>query len=121
MSIEIKQVGITEQKERTWGRVYVDYVENGINKFAFKNWIYFKEENFIGDGSFENESAYTWFDSRKVIHNYEDVLDGLHDRMSLTSSNHKSDYGTPSKILLKLIQDLDGGFGNDIGGRRGWY
>ena len=121
-NITIKQVGITEQKERTWGRVYVDYSEDGEDKFAFKNWLKFAEKTFEGDGSFETEPAYTTFDSKRIVEDFEDVLDGLHDRLVLTTnSKYTKDYGTPSKILFKLIQDLDAGLAKDISERRGWY
>ena len=121
MSIEIKQVGITLMKERTWGRVYVDYTENGQDKFIFRNYLNFDKKNFSGLGSFEHEPAYTWFDSEETTTEYEAVLEGEYDNLHLTPSNHKIKHGTPSKLLRSLLSDLDQGFLDDIDKRRGWY
>ena len=119
MGVEIKKVGITEGKQATWGRVFVDYCEKGENKFAFRNWVKFEELNYHGDGSFECEAAYTWFDSKKVTNDIESVIEGEYDHLSLTSSKYKEQYGTPSKILLSLLEDIDNGFTDDIKNRRG--
>ena len=121
MAIEIKQVGITEAKAATWGRVYIDYIEDGEKKFAFKNWIKFKESNFEGGGSFLNEPAYTFFDKSETTVEFMSVLEGEYDFMFLTQSKYKSDYGTPSKILKRLINDIDEGLMEDINKRRGWF
>ncbi|AEA43695.1 hypothetical protein [Fluviicola taffensis] len=121
MAIEIIQIGITEAQESTWGRVYIDYKEDGVYKFAFKNWIKFEERNFDGNGSFGTEPAYTWFKSRKVTTDYMAVLEGEYDNLFLTADRYKSDYGTPSKILIRLINDLDRGLMEDINNRRGWF
>lgn len=121
MAIEIKQIGITEAKDATWGRVFMDYTENGENKFAFKNWIRFNEKNFHGNDSFTMEPAFTWFDKREVTDDYMAVLEGEYDFMFLTPTKYKNDYGTPSKILKRLIADIDSGLMEDISKRRGWY
>ena len=52
MGIEIKQIGITEAKGATWGRVFVDYIENNETKFAFKNWIKFVSKKVKKDVSY---------------------------------------------------------------------
>jgi hypothetical protein len=49
------------------------------------------------------------------------ILEGEYDFMFLTPSKYKAEYGTPSKILKRLIKDLDEGFMEDINQRRGWY
>lgn len=121
MGIEIKQIGITEAKGATWGRVFVDYIENNETKFAFKNWIKFEEKNFNGSGTFEAEPAYTTFVSKETTDDYMSVLEGEYDNLFLTPDKYKEQYGTPSKILMKLIQDLDNGLMEDIKKRRGWY
>lgn len=121
MAIEIIQIGITEAKEATWGRVFIDYKENGEYKFAFKNWIKFEERNFNGNGSFGTEPAFTWFNKREITSDYMSVLEGEYDFMFLTPAKYKSNYGTPSKILRKLISDLDKGLMEDINSRRGWF
>lgn len=121
MAIEIKQVGITEAKASTWGRVFIDYSENGVERFAFKNWIKFDEKNFDGAGSFKQGPAYTWFDKNESTPDYMAVLEGEYDFMFLTPAKYKADYGTPSKILMRLINDLDKGLMEDINRRRGWF
>lgn len=121
MAIEIEQIGITEAKESTWGRVFIDYTQDGQQKFAFKNWIKFAERNFDGVGSFENESAYTWFDKKETTEDYMAVLEGESDFKTLTPTKYKSSFGTPSKILKSLIKDLDAGLMEDINNRRGWF
>ena len=121
MAIEIKQIGITEAKAATWGRVFIDYIEEGEQKFAFKNWIKFEERNFDGSGSFENESAYTWFDKKETTEDYMSVLEGEYDFKFLTPAKYKLSYGTPSKILKRLIRDIDAGLMEDINNRRGWF
>ncbi|WP_306642379.1 hypothetical protein [Sanyastnella coralliicola] len=122
MSIEIIQIGISEQKDRTWGRVYIDYSEDGENKFIFRNYLKFEKKNFSGDGSFENEVAYTWFDSMETTMDYMAVLEGEYDTMRLTSNpKYRLLYGTPSKLLKSLIEDLDNNLMDDINKRRGWY
>lgn len=121
MAIEIVQIGITEAKESTWGRVFIDYKENGEYKFAFKNWVKFDEHNYNGQGSFGTEPAFTWFASRQVTTDYMAVLEGEYDNLYLTPSHHRSNYGTPSKILLNLLAELDKGLVEDINKRRGWF
>ena len=119
MEVEIKKIGITEGKQATWGRVFVDYCEKGENKFAFRNWLKFEELNYLGEGSFEDEAAYTWFDSKKVTNNVESVIEGEYDYLSLTSSKYKEQYGTPSKILESLLNDIENGLVDDVKNRRG--
>lgn len=118
--IEIKQVGVTVMQEITWGRVYVDYVENGKAKFIFKNWIYFQEKTFTGNGSFEDEPAFAWFNNSRIS-DYKTVLNGDLDNMRLTPLNHRSSYGTPSKILKLLLDEIGKNGGLDVSSRRGWY
>ena len=120
--IEIKQVGITEQKEKTWGRIYIDYIEDGAQKFAFRNYLYFEKRNFKGSDSFTTDPAYTWFNSKELVEDYMTVLEGEYDNKKLTlNSSHKGQYGTPSKLLASLIKDIDNGLWDDIVNRRGWY
>ena len=119
--IDILKIGITEAKDSTWGRVFIDYVENGEKKFAFKNWIKFEERNFEGSGSFNSETAFTWFDKKEVTDDFMSVLEGEYDFMFLTPAKYKEEYGTPSKILKRLISDIDRGLMEDINNRRGWY
>lgn len=121
MAIEIKQIGITEAKGATWGRVFMDYIQDGETKFAFKNWIKFQEKNYTGNGSFETEPAFTTFNSQEITEDYMAVLEGEYDNMFLTPHKYKGDYGTPSKILMNLIQDIDEGLVDDIKSRRGWF
>ena len=49
------------------------------------------------------------------------VLEGEYDNLFLTPHKYKEDYGTPSKILIDLIRDIDDGLVDDIKSRRGWY
>ena len=119
MAIEIIQIGITEPKERTWGRVYIDYVEDGSKKFAFKNYIQFNEKNFEGIGSFEDDATFKWFDKVEVDDDYDRVLDGEYDFKTLTPDNYKKDFGTPSIILKSLIICINGKLMQDINERRG--
>lgn len=121
MSIEIKQIGITEAQDRTWGRVYMDYIENGEEKFIFRNYLKFVKKNFSGTGSFENDSTYQWFERSKITDDYMTVLEGEYDFMNLASEKYQDDFGTPSKILRSLIEDLDKNLMDDIDKRKGWY
>lgn len=53
---------------------------------------------------------------------YIDVLDGIYDNLTLTiKSKHTIEYGTPSTILISLIEDLNYVLAKDIRERRGWY
>lgn len=118
--IEIKQVGITTfQAPNTWGRVFVDYVENGEEKFIFKNFIKFEEKNFNGPGSFKVEPAFGYHKEYEITADYMSVLEGEYDNIYLTAPKYKDKYGTPSKILNKLIQDLDNNLFEDVKNRRG--
>lgn len=119
-NIEILEVGITEYQERTWGRVYLNYLENGEPKFIFKNWIYFNENTFQSEGTFENEPAYTWFESQHIV-TLEETINGNFDNLYLTPSNYKSRYGTPSIIVKKLLKEIDSETFNNVESRRGWY
>jgi hypothetical protein len=119
-NIQLKQVGITTMQERTWGRVFLNYEENGVDKYIFKNWIYFEEYTFKSDGSFESEPAFTWFNNQEIA-SVKDVLMGRFDHMNLTPSNHKSSYGTPSIILNELLGELEINEFTNVEERRNWY
>jgi len=121
MNIEIKEIGITTFQGNTWGRVHINYTKDGSDKYAFKNHIYGKENNFSGEGLFQNDPAFTQFKENEITHDYLSVLEGEYDYMYLTPEKYQSDSGTPSKILMSLIEDIDSGLLRDINERRGWY
>ncbi|MCU4177896.1 hypothetical protein [Carboxylicivirga sp. N1Y90] len=120
MKITIKQVGITEFQQRTWGRVYINFVVDGIEGYASKEWQFFKERNFAGKGQFQEEPSYAWF-NETCIADADKVLDGQYDHLNLTPDKYKTAYGTPSKILAKLITDVEDENIEDVDKRRGWY
>jgi hypothetical protein len=120
--MKLIRVGISEQKDNTWGRVYLDFEEASGSHFIFKNWIKFEEKNFHFEGSFINEPSYTWFDSTFIIEDVEDVIDGLYDHLVLTkNSKYVKEYGTPSIILRALIEALEAGNADNVLNRRNWY
>ncbi len=136
MSITIKSVHVTEMNEKTWGRVYIQYEQNEIEYFIFKNWLYFDEKTYKGIGNlnaahaeFNNEeigkhhSVYLWFppEKRHVFLNYNDVLNDSADNLYLTRPEHKEKYGTPSIILKRLLIELRANIGEAIENRTGWY
>lgn len=121
MGVKILKVGITEKKQNTWGRLYVDFLDNGEKKFLYRNFIYGEAETYVGDGSFEKEVSFEWFDSKKIISDVDDVLDGLHNSLFLCEKRYQNLGGIPSKILLEVMADLDAGLARHVGERRGWY
>jgi len=121
MAIEIRKIGITVAQERTWGRVYMDYIENKEEKFIFRNYLKFEKKNFSGAGSFEKDSTFKWFEKSEITEDYMSVLEEEYDFMDLTSDRYKAEYGTPSKILKSLIEDVDQNLMDDIAIRKGWY
>ena len=136
MSITIKSIHVTEMHEKTWGRVYIQYEQNGKQLFVFKNWLYFDEKTYKGIGNldaayeeFNNEeigkhhSIYLWFppEKRHVFSNYKDVLNGVADHLYLTTPNYKAQYGTPSIILKRLLIELRANLGEPFENRTGWY
>lgn len=136
MAITIKSVHVTEMNEKTWGRVYIQYEENGIGYFIFKNWLYFDEKTYKGIGNlneankdFNNEeigkhhAIYLWFpaEKRHAFLNYKKVLEGSADNLYLTTPEHKLKHGTPSVILKRLLIELRANIGEPIENRTGWY
>ena len=136
MAITIKSVHITEMNENTWGRVYIQYQQNEIEYFIFKNWFYCDEKTYRGMGKlesahsdFNNEeigkhhSVYLWFPLEKwhVFLNHNDVLNGSADNLFLTLPKHKDKYGTPSVIIKRLLIELRANIGEPIENRTGWY
>lgn len=136
MSINIISVHVTEMHEKTWGRVYIQYIQNGKQLFIFKNWLYFDEKTYKGIGNldaayedFNNEeigkhhSIYLWFppEKRHVFLNYQDVLNGNADHLCLTPPNYKLQYGTPSIILKRLLIEMRANIGEPLENRTGWY
>lgn len=134
MQITIKSVHITEQQDRTWGRVYIQYEQNGQNFYIFKNWLYFDEKTFKGLGNLCEESSelnsdenehhvYLWFskEKRHVFQNYKEVLQGKADHLNLTSELYKLKYGTPSTILKRLLIELRANIGEPVEHRKGWF
>lgn len=136
MSINIKSIHITEMHEKTWGRVYIQYEQNGKELFIFKNWLYFDEKTYKGIGKldsayedFNNEeigkhhSIYLWFpaEKRHTFLKYQDVLNGSADHLYLTPPNYKALYGTPSIILKRLLIELKANLGEPLENRTGWY
>jgi hypothetical protein len=105
MQIEIKGVYITEMQEKTWGRVYVVYLEDNTEKYIFKNWLKFKEKTYKGEGNILNEPSFTWVNTslQHFFPDYVEVLNGKADNLNLTTPNFKSEYGTPSVIFQKLL------------------
>jgi len=123
MQIEIKGVYITEMQEKTWGRVYMVYVEEHTEKYIFKNWLKFKEKTYKGEGNIVNEPSFTWVNTslQHFFSDYLDVLNGKADNLNLTTPNFKNEYGTPSVILQKLLIELKANIGESVANRRGWF
>jgi len=134
MQIVIKSVHVTEQQDRTWGRVYIQYEHKGQEFFIFKNWLFFDEKTYKGIGNLceeitetdseENDHhVYLWFSKNKrhVFQNYKDVLQGKADHLALTAENYKSKYGTPSLILKRLLIELRANIGEPVEHRKGWF
>ena len=134
MEITIKSVHITEQQDRTWGRVYIQYEQNEQEFYIFKNWLFFDEKTYKGIGNLCDEvtelnndenphHVYLWFteDKRYVFENYKEVLQGNADHLKLTSENYKIKYGTPSIILKRLLIELRANLGEPVEYRKGWF
>lgn len=136
MQITIKSIHVTEMHEKTWGRVYIQYEQNGKQLFIFKNWLYFDEKTYKGIGNLDaayeefntdeigkHHSIYLGFPSEKrhVFSNYKDVLNGVADHLYLTTPNYKAQYGTPSIILKRLLIELRANLGEPLENRTGWY
>jgi len=134
MEITIKSVHITEQQDRTWGRVYIQYEQNKQEFYIFKNWLFFDEKTYKGIGNLCDENTelnddknphhvYLWFteEKRHVYDNYKEVLQGKADHLKLTSENYKIKYGTPSVILKRLLIELRANLGEPVEYRKGWF
>ena len=136
MQITIKSIHVTEMHEKTWGRVYIQYLKNNQECFIFKNWLYFDEKTYVSDGYLASPSAkfnsenvgkhhsiYLWFptEKRHVFTNYKDVLNGVADKLYLTTPNFKAQYGTPSIILKHLLIELRANLAEPLENRTGWY
>ena len=123
MQISIKSIHITEQQEKTWGRVYIQYKLNGELCFIFKNWLKFDEKTFKGIGDLNEIENYNWFaeNKRHIFSDYKEVLNGKADILILTTPEFKEKYGTPSKILKKLLIELAANIGEPIENRKGWF
>lgn len=121
--IEILKVGITEQKGDTWGRIYVDYIQDGVEKYIFRNYIHFEEKNYQGLGSFEKEVAFAFFRVSTIEPDYRRVIEGEHDNNLVLTQNprYKKAYGTPSTLLQSLLDAIDKDLGEDVRNRRGWF
>jgi len=119
----IKSIHITCYQENTWGRVYVTYSVDGQQAFIFKNWIKGEEHTYKGVGMIEMEPSYKWFsDSNKhIFSKTADVLNGSADHLTLTPPKFAAKYGTPSKILKKLLIELKANIGEPVIKRRHWY
>lgn len=123
MESVIKSIHITELNENTWGRVYIQYMVNDELCFIFKNWLKFDEKTYKGVGDLNEIENYNWFDENKrhVFSDYKEVLNGKADHLILTSPEFKEKYGTPSKILKKLLIELAANVGEPIENRKGWF
>ncbi|MBP7809044.1 MAG: hypothetical protein KA163_07110 [Bacteroidia bacterium] len=123
MGILIKSIHITEFSERTWGRVYLQYDLNSEPCFIFKNWLKFDEKTYKGVGDLNEIESYNWFpeNKRHVFSDYTQVLNGKADHLTLTTPEFKEKYGTPSKILKKLLIELAANVGEPIENRKGWF
>jgi hypothetical protein len=120
--MQITAIHITTFQQSTWGRVYVQYEKNGQKLYAFKNFIHFKEVNYIGDGELINEPAYSWFNNgNRFTFSLEDVLSGKADQLYLTPPNWKKQYGTPSVLLKRLLIDIYSENLTPVEHRRGWF
>jgi len=120
--MQITTILITTYQERTWGRVYVSYEQEGQSFYAFKNFINFVEHNFIGEGSIEEEPSYHWFtEEKRHTFSLDEVLEGKADGLYLTSDKYKSMYGTPSILLKRLLIDIYSGNLTPVDRRRGWF
>jgi hypothetical protein len=120
---KILSVHITERQEDTWGRVYIQYEVDGTVYFIFKNWLKFKEHTFKGFGNLLDEPSFTWFElsKRHEYPNEHSILAGEADILELTNAKFKMEYGTPSKILKRLLIELKANLGEPIENRRGWF
>ncbi len=120
--MRIQSIHITTFQESTWGRVYVQYEQNGEQFYVFKNWLKFEEKVFKGEGDLMDEPAYTWFtDANRQVFTEQDVLSGKADGLYLTPPKWKEEYGTPSKILKRLLIELKANIGEPVANRRGWF
>ncbi len=120
--MQIKSIHITTYQQSTWGRVYVCFEKDNQSFYAFKNFIEFKELNYIGDGNIENEPAFTWFEQNKRFSfSLEEVLSGNADHLFLTPDKWKTLYGSPSILLKRLLIDIYSNNLTPVDHRRGWF
>lgn len=121
--MQIQSIHITTYQESTWGRVYIQYQQNGQQFYIFKNWLVYNEKVYKGIGDVVEEPAYNWFteNNRHVFTNYKDVLEGKADDLYLTQPKYKDEYGTPSKILKRLLIELKANIAEPVEHRRGWF
>ena len=119
--MQIKSIHITTYQQSTWGRVYVCFEKDNQTFYAFKNFLEFKELNYIGDGNIENEPAFTWFEQNKQFSfSLEEVLSGNADHLFLTPDKSKpvkfysgithcipEDYRTSASRGHEIIYNID--------------
>lgn len=120
--MQIKSIHVTTFQQSTWGRVYVTFEKENQLFYAFKNFIDFVEHNYIGDGELESEPAFSWFEiDKRYTFTKEEVLSGKADNLFLTPDSRKSLYGTPSKLLKRLLIDIYSNNLTPVEKRRGWF
>ena len=120
--MQIKPIHVTTFQQSTWGRVYVTFEKENQLFYALKNFIDFSEHNYIGDGELENEPAFSWFEiDKRYTFTKEEVLSGKADNLFLTPDSRKSLYGTPSKLLKRLLIDIYSNNLTPVEKRRGWF
>lgn len=115
---------ITEQQERTWGRVYVQFEIDNKPYYVFKNWIKFEEHNYCGEGTVIDEPAFNWFseEKRHCFTDFSLVINGEFDNLKLIHNDkYIAEYGTPSKILKQLLIEIKANCFEAVKNRRGWY
>lgn len=122
-AIIIKSVNVTTLQDETWGRLYIQYEIDGQLYFIFKNWLKSKEHTFKGLGDLLTEPSYSWFkeSNRNVYTDVEFVKSGYADNLLLSPEKYKEKFGTPSKILKRLLIELRANFGEPVEMRRGWF
>lgn len=110
-SFQIQEIGITEQCDLIWGRVFINFVFNNeqyfaVKYFAINNKGDIDEKILIAKGKFQDSKMYKIFNSHHNNLNFKDILNKKYDHLELLKKYDKKRFGTPSILLKKLLLDL---------------
>lgn len=110
-SFNLKDIGLTEQIGKIWGRVFANLDYRNENYYAIK---YFapnsdgkvEEKILIDKGKYQDSPLFMLFDKQFENLSYDQVKNGSYNQCELVKYYDKERFGTPSILIEKLLLDL---------------